>query len=124
MLKVLSCGVTIIKIGRGRICSDKKTARTTTPTGNSGTRVREKARDAFQIGDALLVGHIAIFREVKNQPYLVEIFADFHRRYPDSKLMLVSDGPMFEAVKHQVEQLGLTESKAELLICTLRIEHK
>lgn len=72
--------------------------------------VREEVRREFQVGDTLLVGHIGAFLESKNQPYLVEAFADFHRRYPNSKLMLVSDGPMFEAVKHQVEQLGLTGS--------------
>lgn len=72
--------------------------------------VREEVRREFQVGDTLLVGHIGAFLESKNQPYLVEAFADFHRRYPNSKLMLAGDGPMFEAVKHQVEQLGLTGS--------------
>ena len=72
--------------------------------------VRAEVRCEFQVGDALLVGHIGTFWETKNQSYLVEVFADFHGRYPNSKLMLVSDGPMFQAVKHQVEQLRLTDS--------------
>ena len=70
--------------------------------------IREEVRREFQIGDALLVGHVGAFWE-KNQPYLVEAFADFHRRHPNSKLMLVGDGPDFEAVKCQVEQLQLTD---------------
>lgn len=71
--------------------------------------VRQEVRDDFQIGDALLIGHVGAFWEAKNQPYLVEVFADFHRRYPNSKLMLVGEGPMLEEVKHQAAQLELSE---------------
>lgn len=71
---------------------------------------REEVRNAFQIGDAMLIGHIGAFLEAKNQPYLVDVFADFHRRYPNSKLMLVSDGPKLEDVKRQVELLELKDS--------------
>lgn len=70
---------------------------------------RAEVRNGFQIGDTLLIGHIGAFWETKNQPYLVEIFADFHGRYPNSRLMLVGDGLDLEAVKRQVEQLGLTD---------------
>lgn len=72
--------------------------------------VREEVRSEFQIGDALLIGHIGAFWGTKNQPYLVTAFADFHRRHPNSKLMLVGDGPDYETVKCQVEQLKLTDS--------------
>lgn len=70
---------------------------------------RKEVRDAFQIGDAFLIGHIGAFWEAKNQSYLVEVFADFHSRYPNSKLMLVSDGPTLADVKLQVAQLGLAD---------------
>lgn len=72
--------------------------------------IRQEVREEFGIGNEFVVGHIGAFYEAKNQPYLVEVFFEFHRQHPNSKLMLVSDGPDFDAVVEQVNQLQLQDA--------------
>ena len=46
--------------------------------------------------------------EVKNHDFVVKIFAELHRRQPDSVLLLVGDGELRPAVEAQVKEAGLT----------------
>lgn len=69
--------------------------------------IRKKVREEFRIKDKLVVGHIGGFIEAKNHQYLLEVFSEFHKQYPYSKLMLVGDGPDFDAVVKQVTQLRI-----------------
>lgn len=60
-------------------------------------------------GEAFVVGHVVRFCSVKNHPFLLEVFAEIHKRKPDSILLLVGQGPDFEAVKERAAQLGLSD---------------
>ena len=72
---------------------------------------REAYRKEFGIRDEeFLVGHIGHFTEPKNHFFLVDVFAEFHKLEPDSRLLLISDGPRFEQVKQQVARLGLEDA--------------
>lgn len=72
--------------------------------------VREACRREFGIGNEFLVGHIGNFYEPKNHGFLIDIFAAFHGRKPDSKLLLTGVGPDFEAVVEKVNRLGLQDA--------------
>ena len=72
--------------------------------------LRQQYRQEFGIGDAFLIGHIGHFTEPKNHFFLIDVFAAFHALEPDSRLLLISDGPRFQQVKEKVEQLGLTDA--------------
>ena len=72
---------------------------------------RQQYRKEFGIRDEeFLIGHIGHFTEPKNHFFLIDIFAAYHRRQPDSKLLLISDGPRFAQVQEKVAQLGLRDA--------------
>ena len=57
-----------------------------------------------------MVGHIGHFTEQKNHFFLIDVFAAFHKLEPNSKLLLISDGPRFQQVQEKVAQLGLQDA--------------
>lgn len=73
---------------------------------NKRNEVREKL--GIQQG-AFVVGHIGRFSEPKNHIFLVQLFAEYHKINPDSRLLMVGDGERFEPVKAECEQLGIYE---------------
>lgn len=72
--------------------------------------LREKYRAEFGVKDEFLLGHIGHFTAQKNHFFLIDIFSEFHKLEPDSKLLLLSDGPRFEQVKAKVAELGLQDA--------------
>ncbi len=46
----------------------------------------------------------------KNQAALIRCFARLHEKHPDTKLLLLGDGPTHKALQQQVKQLGLEDS--------------
>lgn len=71
---------------------------------------RDKYRSEFGVNDAFLIGHIGNFLPPKNHFFLIDLFYEFHKLEPKSKLLLISDGPRFEQVKEKVSQLELQDS--------------
>lgn len=71
---------------------------------------RKQYRAEFGIEDEFLIGHIGHFTEPKNHFFLIDVFAQFHKLEPASKLLLISDGPRFEQVKEKVAGLGLEDA--------------
>lgn len=57
----------------------------------------------------IVIGHIGRFTEPKNHKFLVEIFEEYHKNNPDSRLLMVGDGELYEAVKKQCDELGIAE---------------
>lgn len=68
---------------------------------------RNALRDEFEFGEKILIGHVGHFTKQKNHEFLIDVFVKFHKKIPDSKLLLVSDGPLIEGVKQKVHILGL-----------------
>ena len=60
--------------------------------------------------DAFVLGHIGRITTPKNHKFLVELFAEYHKESSNSKLLLVGDGELFEAVKQQIAQLGINDA--------------
>ena len=60
--------------------------------------------------EAAVIGHVGRFCEAKNHRLLLDIFAEFHRRRPDSVLLLAGDGPLRPEIEHQADRLGLGDS--------------
>ena len=71
---------------------------------------RAECREEFGIRNEFLVGHIGHFSTPKNHFFLIDVFAAFHKRKPDAKLLLAGDGPDFDAVVEKVRQLQLQDS--------------
>ena len=72
---------------------------------------RRQMRNQLGIAeDTFVVGHIGRITVPKNHQFLVELFAAYHKENPQSRLLLVGDGELFEAVQQQCTQLGIREA--------------
>lgn len=59
--------------------------------------------------DTFVLGHVGRITSQKNHKFLVEIFAQYHQKHPNSKLLLVGDGELSEAVRQQCEQSSIAK---------------
>ena len=72
---------------------------------------RKKLRKELGIKDGtVVIGHVGRFVQQKNHTFLVDVFNEYHRKKPDSKLLLVGSGPLEDEIKKKVERLGLKDS--------------
>ena len=72
---------------------------------------RKKLRKEFGIKDStIVIGHVGRFVQQKNHTFLVDVFKEYHKKNPDSKLLLVGSGPLEDEIKKKVERLGLMDS--------------
>lgn len=73
-------------------------------------KVRNDTRQSLKLSDKFVVGHSGRFESVKNHDFLVDIFAEIHRRRNDAVLLLAGDGPLMGEVTGKVKRLGLNDS--------------
>lgn len=72
---------------------------------------RENIRDVLKISaDSILIGNIAGFSKPKNHLFMIDVFNQYIKIRPDSKLILVGDGGMFKEVRDKVNNLRLADS--------------
>ena len=60
--------------------------------------------------DDFVVGHVGRFYPQKNHEFLIDIFAELHKRKANVKLLLLGDGPLQEHIKQKVKSLGSSNS--------------
>ena len=71
---------------------------------------RKEIRAKYGIkGDDFVVGHVGRFYPQKNHEFLIDVFAELHKRKVNAKLLLLGDGPLQEVIRQKVETLGLAE---------------
>ena len=68
---------------------------------------REAIREEYGIKDEVVYGHIGWFNEIKNHHEIIRIFNGIQKQEPHSKLILVGEGPLYDDVRDQVNELGL-----------------
>ncbi len=72
--------------------------------------IREKYRDALGVDQStLLLGHVGRFHPIKNHVFLVDIFSELVKLRPESKLLLVGQGDLEQAIRDKVEALDLSD---------------
>lgn len=70
---------------------------------------RRAIRAKYEIAeDDFVVGHVGRFYPQKNHDFLIDVFAELHKRKANAKLLLLGDGPLLEHIKQKVESLGLS----------------
>lgn len=72
--------------------------------------IREEVRSELRVTDEFLIGHVGHFTTPKNHEFLIDVFYELHYRIPNSKLLLVSDGELFEDIKNKVKKLGMEDA--------------
>ena len=58
----------------------------------------------------IVVGHVGRFQYQKNHELLIDIYNSFHKKYSDSRLLLVGQGVEEAAIKDKVNKLKLEEN--------------
>ena len=72
---------------------------------------RREIRSKYGIAENdFVMGHVGRFYPQKNHEFLIDIFAEFHKRTANAKLLLLGDGPLQEHIKQKAESLGLTNT--------------
>lgn len=71
---------------------------------------REAVRRELELEGKLVLGHVGRFCYQKNHAFLVDIFAEVHRRRPEAVLLLAGNGALMEAVRQKVRELELEHS--------------
>lgn len=72
---------------------------------------RNMVRKEFNIANTeFVIGHIGKFMDAKNHEFLIKVFACFHSKRPDSKLLMVGDGPWRSKIEKWVRESGCAES--------------
>jgi len=72
--------------------------------------VRNETRKYLKLTDKFIVGHAGRFMTQKNHAFLVDVFAEIHKRRNDSVLLLAGDGPLMDDIADKVLGLGLNDS--------------
>lgn len=72
--------------------------------------VRDDVRVELGLGNRFVVGHIGRFFPQKNHDKLLKIFVEILKQRPDSILILVGEGPLFDQVKKMTQKMGIEES--------------
>lgn len=60
---------------------------------------RNTIREQLGIGNEIVIGHVGGFFEQKNHMFLIEIYHEIKNIEPDSKMILIGDGPLKEDVE-------------------------
>ena len=71
---------------------------------------RTTVRNEFDIGDRFVIGHIGRMSNTKNHKFLLNVFNEYHKKDPNSILMLVGDGELRDEIKRQAEKLEISDS--------------
>lgn len=72
--------------------------------------VRAQVQQELSLGQALTVCHVGRFMPQKNHDFLIDAFEKLHEKMPETKLLLVGEGPLEGAIRKKVQTLGLTEA--------------
>ncbi|ASF38482.1 glycosyl transferase family 1 [Halobacillus halophilus] len=64
--------------------------------------------------DTHVIGHVGRFSLQKNHMFLIEVFAEYSRKKPNSRLLLIGDGPLRSKIIEKIKVLRL-EDKVQLL---------
>lgn len=72
--------------------------------------VRNSVRHRLSIDGKYAWVHVGTLGSAKNHRFLVELFASFHRKCPQSVLLLCGSGPLEDEIKRQIISLGLEQA--------------
>lgn len=71
------------------------------------TAVRDEMRKKYDLKGKKVLGHVGRFNLQKNHDRLLDIFAAYQKRNPESMLVLVGEGELESEVREKTEKLGL-----------------
>lgn len=70
---------------------------------------RNHYRQMLGLEDFIVIGHVGVFNEQKNQEFLIKVVKQLGNIKPDIKLLLVGKGPEMEEIRVQTEREKISE---------------
>ena len=68
-----------------------------------------KVRKSLKIDKQYVIGTVGRLTEAKNQKFLIDLFADIHKKNAETILLIVGDGELRGVLEQQVKNLGLSD---------------
>lgn len=72
-------------------------------------KIRERIREQLKLKDKFVIGNVGRLERVKNQRFLIEIFAEIHKEIPHASLLIVGDGSLREDLEKTAKELGIMD---------------
>jgi len=72
--------------------------------------VRKRIRRELSVEDKIIIGHVGRFSAQKNHKFLIECFHELHNNNPDTVLLLIGSGELYEDIVHDVKKRDLSEA--------------
>lgn len=70
---------------------------------------RDDMRNQLGLGDALVLGNIGRLVEQKNQTFLIDVFVAVRQRHPNTKLLILGEGPLEQHLKAHATAKGVKD---------------
>ena len=70
---------------------------------------RSEIRGELGIEDKYVIGTVGKLNPLKNQTFLLELFAEYSKKDDDSVLVIVGGGPLDSELRHKAETLGISD---------------
>jgi glycosyltransferase involved in cell wall biosynthesis len=71
---------------------------------------RNRIRKELNLENFFVVGNVARFYEQKNHKFIIEMFAEFVKRCPMSKLVLVGDGELRKGIEGKIGKYNISKN--------------
>ena len=71
---------------------------------------RKEVRQSLHLEEKFVVGDVGFFSFQKNHVFLLEVFRQLLRQKPQSVLMLIGEGRLYQEIKERAQQMGIEES--------------
>ena len=69
--------------------------------------IRRAVRQSLGVNDMIVIGHVGRLTPVKNQGFLLDVFAAFYAEHPDATLLIAGEGELLKELKACVARKGL-----------------
>ena len=70
---------------------------------------RAEMRKRLNLQDQFVIGHVGRFVEPKNHDFLIDVFSEYHKSSPNSRLLLVGDGPLMSQIIQKCRTLNISD---------------
>ena len=71
---------------------------------------RQAMREKLGLSDRFVIGHVGIFEDMKNHPFLLDTFAKLHQIDPRYTLVLIGGGTYFAEMQQKARTLRIEQS--------------
>lgn len=72
-------------------------------------KVREKYRKILGVDGNFVIGHVGHMTPIKNHFFLLKVFLSVLKEKPNSRLLLIGDGPLRQQIEKKVNSIGLND---------------